>query len=281
MEIVTDENYLLLDNNEIEKYRKNKLLIIIISGFAYNILYLINNLVYDNIANYFDLIYIGSTIKNIFIIENIINITLWIFGIIAFYYLKKENTKRMKIAIITTYVINLLYSIVLLFIPWILIGDNKINQLAIYIPVINVLFNMFITIIFLIPNTKNASLILYKFTKKEKYYTISIITLIFEIFIMIIILSLGIQVLSLYYYVYNEYTPLVIYLLLCIIYIIYSINILKDKNNYINIILSILIIGLGLYILIYFSFGFNIINTIFIGNISSFAIFEVLKIIIN
>lgn len=277
------DDYILLENNEINKYRNYKFKLIILGGFLQNILFFINNLVYDNIMEYIHIEYLGSFILSVFIIEILINISILILIIYAYYNFIKKKYYQMKKIIFVCYGINLSYSLIMIFIPWILIGDNLFLNLTIYLPLLNLIFNIILTFALFIPNIKNAAQLLYTFTNTNTYYLISLVAFTFELFLTLIIFGVGIQILSIYQIYKNDIGPLLSFVILCILFIIYNIFKIKFINNkdkiynYISIFLLVSLLSIGLYLLIYFDFGFNIINSIFLGSLSSLSIFEFIE----
>lgn len=189
----------------------------------------------------------------------------------------------MRNLIFLIYGINISYSLSLIIIPWRYITNIIVNA-KIFIPLINVIFNVILTFILFIPNVKRASLRHYTYTgmstRKRIYYIIAIVGYVFELLLTLIILGVGIQLLSIYHFIFDDIAPListVCVLLLFIIYNTYTIKTIDINNNsynYISLVLLICIIGLSIYLMIILNFQFNIINFIFIGNITSMTIFE-------
>lgn len=277
MDITND--FLLFENVKVQNYRHRQLKIIMAGGFLFNLLYFINNFIYDNITQYFN-DEDGYFIKNIFITETIINLSMWILSFVSFYYFQKKRYNIMRNLIFLTYGINLGYSIIFILIPWIFIGDNFSTRMSSFEKFLSIIFNIALTFILFIPNIKGASLRHYIYTGKYSFYTIALVSFIFELFLTIIALAVGIQGLSVYFVIKNDFGPVICFVIICLLYMSYNIytiknaEVNKDSYDFIIIILGITIIALGFYLMIFFDFGFNIINTIFIGNISSMAIFE-------
>jgi hypothetical protein len=273
--------YLLFENTKLNDYKSRQLKIIAIGGFLFNLLFLINNLVYDDIEVYNDMndSNFGPFIKTIFITDTIVYLTMWLLSILAYYTFTKKIYILSRNLIFGIYLLNLIYTFVILFIPWVFIIDI-FSQISVYRRIIDITFNMVLTFILFIPNLKGASLRQYIYTGKRVYYTIAIVIFIFELLLTLIVFGIGIQAFSFLYLAIENNIPLICFISVSLLFILYNCYIIKyieiNKNfyDYISIILGIAIISIGFYLMIFFDIGFNIINTIFIGNISSLAIFE-------